>query len=174
MLGVNKGEVKLVSHSTDWKNLFESEKELLDSIIGEHVVDIQHIGSTSITDIHTKPIIDILVGVKSLHEVTKFDQKRLKVHGYYLLAKVELEGKKVFAKFSSLQNLTKTHILHVVKYEGEWWSQHAFFRDFLNENKEAREEYEDLKRILAKKYPNDEKSYTDEKKSFVDRILSKR
>jgi GrpB-like predicted nucleotidyltransferase (UPF0157 family) len=172
MLGLNKGEVKLVSYSFDWKNLFEKEKKLLNSIIGELVVDIQHFGSTSITGIDTKPIIDILVGAKSLNDVEEFDQERLKGEGYYQLPKVVIKGKKVFAKFSNLETLTKTHILHVVEHKGEWWSQHIFFRDFLNKDDDARRKYENLKRKLAKKYPEDEKSYSDEKKKFVDSILS--
>lgn len=172
MLGVNKGQVKLVAYSVNWKKLFEVEKELLHSIIGKNTKDIQHFGSTAIEGIKAKPILDILVGVQSLEEVEKFDKERINEQGYYHLPKVQLEGKVVFAKFSDLDNLTKTHIMHVVEFNGTWWKEHTYFRNYLNGNPDKAREYEALKENLALKYPNDERTYTDEKKKFVYDILS--
>ncbi len=171
MLGVNKGEVKLVNHSAGWKYLFNEEKELLQSIIGESIIDIQHFGSTAIEGISAKPVIDILVGVESLEDVRKFDRKRLKEKGYYHLSKVQLAGKVVFAKFSDLESLTKTHNMHVVEYNSSWWKKHTYFRDYLNDNPEKAKEYDALKQTLALKYPKDEKSYAKEKNRFVDDII---
>ncbi|SET64839.1 GrpB protein [Oceanobacillus limi] len=116
----------------------------------------QHFGSTAIEGINAKPIIDILVGVESLDEVEKFDKERLKENGYYHLSKVSLEGKVVFAKFSNLDNLTKTHIMHIVKHNCTWWKEHTYFRDYLNEHPEKAREYEALKKRLALKYPNED------------------
>lgn len=174
MLGLKKDEVKLVSHLKDWREEFSKEKTLLDSLIGEHVVDIHHIGSTAIDGIAAKPILDILVGVQSLDEVQKFDKQKLKEVGYYHLGRVEIEGKVVFARFSNMENLTKTHFLHVVEYEGDWWQQHIFFRDYLNEHPEVAQQYEALKNDLAEKYPNDINAYTDGKTKFIDEVLSRR
>jgi GrpB-like predicted nucleotidyltransferase (UPF0157 family) len=173
MLGVNKGEVILVNYSDNWKRLFDKEKSLLEKIIGDKTKDIQQFGSTAIKGIEAKPIIDILVGVKSLKDVEKFNKEKLKEAGYYHLSKVQIDGKEVFAKFTDLENLTKTHILHVVEYEGSWWNEHIFFRDYLNTNPSVAKDYGTLKKNLAAKYPNDERSYTDEKKQFVDDILNK-
>ena len=78
MLGLNKDVVKLVGHANNWKELFRSEKDLLNSLVGEHVVDIQHIGSTAIDGIAAKPLLDILVGVKSMEDAQKFDKHKLK------------------------------------------------------------------------------------------------
>ncbi|WP_349409325.1 GrpB family protein [Pseudalkalibacillus sp. SCS-8] len=173
MLGVNKGRVVLASHEQDWKRLFEEEKHLLESIIGDHIIDIQHIGSTAINGIQAKPIIDILVGVSDMEDVESFDLEKLKAQGIYRL-KVKREGKVVFAKFSSLEDKTKTHILHVVEHGGTWWQEHTFFRDYLIQHTDTAHEYERYKVQLANKYPTDEKTYTDEKKAFVDQILKKR
>ncbi|RXJ04574.1 GrpB family protein [Anaerobacillus alkaliphilus] len=174
MLGLKKGEVKLVDYSDRWKKLFEEECDLLHSIIGKHTKDIQHFGSTAIHGIQAKPMIDILVGVESLRMVEHFDQQRLKEIGYYHLPRVQIERKVVFAKFSNLETLTKTHVMHVVEYGGSWWQEHIFFRNYLNAHQEAAIEYEALKKRLARTYPNDERSYTDEKKRFVDDILMRR
>ncbi|UOQ86553.1 GrpB family protein [Gracilibacillus salinarum] len=171
MLGVNKGEVKLDPPSEDWKRLYKKEQQLLHTIIGNDIVELQHIGSTSIQQISAKPIIDILIGVDDLSRIEHFDETKLNNHGYYQLSKVHVEGKRVFAKFSNLEKLTKTHILHVVRYQGLLWNQLTYFRDYMNDNREKAKEYETLKQELARKHPHDERSYTIEKKKFVDGII---
>ncbi|MEI5908756.1 GrpB family protein [Bacillus spongiae] len=173
MIGVNKGDVTLVPHSKKWGKLFDKEKNLLYSLIGKHTIEIQHIGSTAISGIYAKPIIDIMIGVQSIADIEMFDQNLLKTHGYFHLQRVRMNGKVVFAKFMDLENLTKTHILHIVEYNGDWWNKHISFRNYLRENSEAAREYEELKLSLALKYPHDERTYTDKKKRFVDEILSK-
>ncbi|WP_204758484.1 DnaJ family domain-containing protein [Lentibacillus sediminis] len=172
MLGVNKGQVRLSEHSDTWDEQFAREKALLEEIIGEHVVDIQHFGSTAIKGISAKPIIDVLIGVDSLDRVKQFDRKKLREVNIYQL-KVKLDGKVVFAKISDMENISKTHIYHVVEHEGDLWKKHVHFRDYLNEHPEAATEYEALKQELAEKYAEDESSYTDAKKAFVDQILEK-
>ena len=171
MLGLNRNVVKLVGHANNWKELFRVEKDLLNALVGEHVVDIQHIGSTAIDGIAAKPLLDILVGVKSMDDVQKFDKHKLKEANIYHLGRVQIEGKEVFAKFSNLENLTKTHVLHVVEYGGDWWQKHIFFRDYLNEHPEVAKQYEALKKELAEAFPTNERSYTDGKKIFVEKIL---
>ncbi len=42
------------------------EKEQLCNALGDTVLGIEHIGSTSIPRIWAKPIVDIMIGVKSL------------------------------------------------------------------------------------------------------------
>jgi len=171
MLGLNKDVVKLVGHANNWKELFSVEKALLNSLVGEQVVDIQHIGSTAIDGIAAKPLLDILVGVKSMEDVQKFDKHELKKADIYHLGRVRIEGKEVFAKFSNLENLTKTHVLHVVEYDGDWWKKHIFFRDYLNEHPEVAKQYEVLKKELAEEFPTNERCYTDGKKIFVEKII---
>lgn len=171
MLGLNKDVVSLVPYHHEWKALYEQEKTLLESLIGEHVVDIEHIGSTAIAGIAAKPLLDILIGVTSMDDVKKFDKYRLKDADIYHLGRVEIEGKAVFAKFSDLEELTKTHVYHVVEYGGDWWKQHTLFRDYLNEHPDVARKYERLKKELVMKYPDNEKKYAELKKAFVDEVL---
>lgn len=70
MIGLKRGTVKLVKHESDWKEIFEAEKNILNSLIKDYIIDIQHIGSTSIPGIDSKPIIDILIGIKSLDYIS--------------------------------------------------------------------------------------------------------
>jgi len=171
MLGLNKDVVALTPYHKEWKELFIQEKALLESLIGKYIVDIQHIGSTAIEGIAAKPMLDVLIGVRSMNDVKQFDKYRLKEADIYHLGRVEIEGKAVFAKFSDLEELTKTHVYHVVEYGGDWGKQHTLFRDYLNEHPDVARKYERLKKELALKFPDNERQYAELKKSFVDEVL---
>jgi GrpB-like predicted nucleotidyltransferase (UPF0157 family) len=66
MVGLSKNSVKLYPHSEEWSILFENEKIKVYNCIKEYVIDIQHVGSTSIRGMHAKPIIDIVVAIDDL------------------------------------------------------------------------------------------------------------
>ena len=53
-------EVVVVAPDRGWREAFEAEAARLRSILGEHLLQIHHIGSTAIPSIAAKPIIDIL------------------------------------------------------------------------------------------------------------------
>ncbi len=171
MLGLNKDVVELVEHTDEWKDLFKQEKALLENLIGEHVISIEHIGSTAIGGIAAKPLLDLMIGVRSLNDVENFDRRKLKEAGIYHLGRVEIEGKLVYAKFSDLKELTKTHVYHVVEHEGDWWHRHTAFRDYLMEHPEIAKDYETLKKALVQLHPENEAAYAEGKKQFIDDVL---
>lgn len=170
MQGVNRSEVTLVPFDEKWVDAFISEKERLLSIIGKHIVAIEHFGSTAIGGIATKPVIDILIGVNNLKDVKDFDEKSLAKEKYYRLKNVEQKGKVVFAKFPELPDLRRTHYLHVVEHKGDWWNRHVHFRDILKNNRELAKEYEQLKKKLAASYPEDVRAYTKGKEAWIQSI----
>ena len=71
MIGLKRGTVKIVPYSEVWKKLFETEKDLLLSAIGSYVLEIEHVGSTSVKNLEAKPIIDIAVAVGNISNVEK-------------------------------------------------------------------------------------------------------
>src|SRR5690606_24934039 len=137
-----------------WKQSFQEESIKLQNIIGDHIEGIEHIGSTAINGMEAKPIVDILIGVKHLSDTSRFNFEVLKQEDYYRL-KANVKEKMVMAKFFDLTDQVKTHILHVVEINGDWWKQHIFFRDYLNANPEAAAEYAKLKTQLAMKFKHD-------------------
>jgi len=48
VIGLEKGIVRLAQYSPEWAKIFEREEKLLQSSIGKYIIEIQHIGSTSI------------------------------------------------------------------------------------------------------------------------------
>ena len=73
--------MKLSSYSQEWKTLYDNEEEKIKGVIGDFIVDIQHIGSTAIPVIAAKPIIDIAVLLSSLEKVEDLIKSLAKI-GY--------------------------------------------------------------------------------------------
>jgi GrpB-like predicted nucleotidyltransferase (UPF0157 family) len=168
MIGSPRNTVSLRLYNPNWKHLFEQEKNEILETVGQYVIDIQHIGSTSIEGLDAKPIIDIALAVGSFDEIDKI-ASALKPLGYARL-KVKIEGKTVFAKDTEMG---RTHSLHLELHKCVHWVEHIAFRDYLRSNPKAVDSYKQLKHSLALRYSDDVKSYTEGKKEFVDDILMK-
>jgi GrpB-like predicted nucleotidyltransferase (UPF0157 family) len=169
MLGLDRKIVELVSHQKAWKTLFESEEKLICGALGDLVLAIEHVGSTSIEGIKAKPIIDIMVGVRRLSDVEKCIAP-LEQIGYEFRGEQGIAGRPFFRK-GTFQ--ASTHHLSVVEYGGEIWKKHLSFRNYLRANAEAAREYDALKKDLAAKYKNEREKYTFGKTEFVEEILLK-
>lgn len=167
MLGAPRNTVHLQPYHPVWKSMFERDEAQLQNVIGAYVVDIQHVGSTSIVGLDAKPMIDIAIGVATFDHVDEIASE-LKTLGYLRL-RVKLDGKVVFAKDT---DMGRTHYLHLEIYNGVHWNAHLLFRDYLRAHPEVVESYLQLKRELAVQFSDDVKSYTDSKKAFVDAILA--
>ncbi len=59
MIGLPSDRVAIHPYTPEWARLFQEEKALILSGIGDYVLDVQHIGSTSVPGLAAKPIIDI-------------------------------------------------------------------------------------------------------------------
>lgn len=74
--------------------------------------------------------------------------------------------------FYNGSNLLQTHFIHVAKVSSNEWHDYINFRDYLNANPNVAKEYEKLKIVLSKKYPDNRKEYTTQKNDFIRRILN--
>lgn len=66
---MTKPVVNLTDYNPDWTITFEMEKKRIIESLGDKVLGIEHIGSTSIKGLGAKPIIDIILGVLIINEV---------------------------------------------------------------------------------------------------------
>lgn len=172
-LGLKNNEVRLVEYSPKWKDEFERSKNLI--LDHTHIPEnrIEHIGSTSIIGMLAKPIIDIVIGVDDLEKVDKTLFKELEKAGFFRL-KVNRPNEIVLAKFLDESYKVKTHFIHLVEYEKDLWHNLIFFRDYLNNNKEDREKYLDIKKKYVSKSSTGIIDYTNYKENFVKEIYKKR
>ena len=150
-----------------FKEIYSDEENILKSLLGNYIKRISHIGSTSIKNIKTKPIVDILIEID-------FDNKdivkeRLLNNNYILMA--ETSDKISFNKGYTINGYAD-NVFHIhIKEYGN--CDELYFRDYLNDNYEKAKEYEKLKLELYEKYKPDRDLYTEGKKEFVAEIVNR-
>ena len=87
MLGLPYGKVFLVPWTEEWEIEFMKEKQLIEEQIGEHILAIHHIGSTSIPYLSAKPIIDIAIELENytdgIHCIKKLELLNYKYRKKY-------------------------------------------------------------------------------------------
>jgi GrpB-like predicted nucleotidyltransferase (UPF0157 family) len=165
MIGLERGVVKLAPYTVEWRRCFEEEKVLLQAVIGQHVLDIQHVGSTSIPGMIAKPIIDIGVAVESFEEA-KVCIQPIEQLGYEYRGERGIPRRHYFAKGDP-----RTHHLHMNEIDSRDWENQVLFRDHLIQHPHLAEEYAALKVDLARRYPTDRDAYLDGKAPFIERAL---
>lgn len=153
------------SYNEKWRVAYLKEYKTLEKILGSYVLDIQHIGSTSIPGLDTKPVIDIAVGVRTLKDV-KFFREQLKRAGYDQLE--AFNDQMIFSK----QNTVETYCLHIHVYNSHSWCSQIKFRDKLRSNDALRNAYMTTKKELAKLYGEDNKTYAKLKSEFIEKLLT--
>ena len=172
-LGLKNDEVRLESYTPEWKDEFIKVKKELLKYTKLTDCRIEHIGSTAITGMSAKPLIDIVVGVDDLQEVDKPLLKSFSKAGFLWL-RVERPGEMVLAKFSDDTYKEKTHFIHLVDYQKELWNNLIFFRDHLNSNEDERKQYLEIKLDYLKASSTGVNEYTDFKEGFVKEFFAKR
>lgn len=164
-IGLEEGIVRLEKYSPEWKMLYEKEEKLLRDSVGEYIIDIQHIGSTSIPDIVAKPIIDIGIAIANFEEWQRLIEP-IQNLGYKYKGENGIPRRHYFVKGDP-----RTHHLHILEINSDEWKKHITFRDSLRKNKELADEYTRIKTELAEKFRNDRLAYTEGKTDFVQYVL---
>lgn len=164
-------KVSVVEYNQHWRKMFEDEKQLLQTTLGEESAKIEHIGSTAVVGLAAKPIIDIMIGLPDFSVVNTFVPK-IESLGYEYISKYEDEMpfRRYFAKN---RDLVRTHQIHMVEIGSEFWERHLLFRDYLRQNPEVADEYAVLKKKLAAREWTDVNEYADDKTEFIKSIESR-
>ena len=167
-LGLRRGTVKIVRHDKSWEKEAEKAMEILKSILGEDAVDIQHVGSTAISAISAKPIIDLVVGVNDLSQILLYNDL-LQQEGIY--CRNSDVANQLLYVMGDFENDTRTHHIHVVIWNGTEWNDYVNFRDYLNCNVAVALQYQQLKKELERKFSDDRSAYTKGKQTMIIDIL---
>ena len=164
-------KVSIVEYCPQWREMFEEEKQLLQAVLGEISVEVEHIGSTAVNGLAAKPIIDIMIGLPDFSVAEKL-VTRIEALSYEYIKKYEDEMpfRRFFVKN---QNGIRTHQIHMVEIGSEFWGRHLLFRDYLRQNPGMVNEYAALKKQLAEREWVDVNEYADAKTEFIRSIETK-
>ena len=143
--------VVVVPYDEAWKNAFEEIKIEIEAEIGDLIIGIEHVGSTSVKGMSAKPCIDIDVIIK---DYSVFDEivRKLGVIGYIHEGDLGIQDREAF-KYADKPHLM-THHLYVCPRDSEELHRHIAFRDFLRKNPEAVKKYSRVKETAAQLFPD--------------------
>lgn len=167
VLGLAQTQVRLHEPTPLWAKLYCEEEQRLKAALGSALLAIEHYGSTSVSGIQAKPIIDILAGIACLEDGPALI-KPLAALGYDYAGDAVVPGHHIFGKGEQ-----RTHLLHVVEYGSPIWEEALRFRDALRSDLHLAQEYEALKITLSEKYAERRADYTAAKASFIQAILDR-
>jgi GrpB-like predicted nucleotidyltransferase (UPF0157 family) len=166
-------EVEIVDYDPRWPSLFDEEAERLRSAIDPSlIVGLEHFGSTAIPGLPAKPIIDILIAVRSLAAAKAALVAPLRTLDYVYWADNPKKDRMFFVKGMPPFGSKRSHHVHVTELHGEMWQRLAF-RDYLRAHPEEAVAYAELKRRLAAEHRTDREAYTDAKSAYVENVLRK-
>jgi GrpB-like predicted nucleotidyltransferase (UPF0157 family) len=155
--------VTLAPHDPQWARMAEYEAARLKHKLGDVLVTVHHMGSTSIPGIAAKPTVDLMPTVTTLDalEARRGDVEALGYlwRGEFGIADrrycvLEREGKRVF----------HTHFF-VDGHENV--VQQLLFRDYLRAHREEALAYEAIKREAAAAHPWNSLAYNDHKSAWI-------
>ena len=162
--------VVVVPYEEAWKTAFEKIKNEIEAEIGDLVLGIEHVGSTSVEGMSAKPCIDMDVIIK---DYSVFDEivGKLGAIGYIHEGDLGIRNREAF-KYTNKPHLMKHH-LYVCPQDSEELHRHIIFRDFLRQNIEAVREYSSVKEKAAELYPNDIDQYIAYKSPCIEELYKK-
>lgn len=168
-LGQPRRIIKVVPHNPQWSKQYQKEAENLKKIFGQECISMQHMGSTAIPNIKAKPVIDILIEVRDLDAVEKFDNDMIAL-GYYPRGD-ESNSRRFY--YNKNTDGVRTHQVHVLQTGHPNFVDLVNFRDYLIAHPQEAEMYSRLKEQVTQEFPEDIVSYIKGKEAFVQEILRK-
>ena len=165
-------EVIITAYNPIWIVLFEAESALIQSVLIEGIVTrIEHFGSTAVPGLASKPIIDLLVGVKSLAVAKQVAVEPLERLGYAYWWE-NPDPLRMFLVKGLPPHHPRTHHLHLAEPDSNLWER-LLFRDYLRQHPGEAGRYAQLKYNLAQQFSHDRVAYTAGKAEYVESVMKK-
>jgi GrpB-like predicted nucleotidyltransferase (UPF0157 family) len=161
------GQIVLVDYDPDWPRQFTHAADRIRAALGDRVLLLEHVGSTSVPGLAAKPLIDIVLGVEDSTDEPSYVPP-LEAAGYTLrIREPDWWQHRMLAGDDPRQNL---HVFGVGCPESDRMLR---FRDWLRSHDDDRRRYEDTKRSLASRTWAYTQNYADAKSEVVETILER-
>jgi GrpB-like predicted nucleotidyltransferase (UPF0157 family) len=157
-------------YDASWLQLYEAEKTLVLGQIGEHLLTIEHIGSTSVPGLSAKPIIDMLLGVETLDQADLCVDPLYQLGYEYLPQRTAFTSARRFFRKYPPGGAVGYH-LHLLQPSNPYWMILLVFRNYLRHQPQVAQQYSLLKQQLATQFPTDPLAYLHGKAPFIHAVL---
>lgn len=159
------GPVVVADYDPRWPELYGREAARIRETLGERVLDLAHVGSTSVPGLAAKPIIDIDLTVPDSADEPGY-LPDLEAAGYRLC--IREPG---WHEHRALKGPDTNVNVHVWSPGSPEAARHLVFRDWLRAHPEDRDRYAATKRELASRPWEYIQGYADAKNDVVDAIM---
>lgn len=183
--------VEIVKHNPEWATIYHCLQLELNAELRDYAPTIEHIGSTSVPGLASKPVIDVLVGVSG-HEnldrvadaLSRYDYvyyQKLNAYTPYRRLFVKLKSKPsdiVVPKIYTNRDVIPKEItpyklanIHIMETDSEEWLRHIAFREYLIAHPAVAQEYEEVKiKLNSLDYWLENKEYHQAKNNFIRQV----
>jgi len=167
VMRVHNAPIELHEYSDEWPVLFVREEDRIRATLGDRVLMLEHVGSTSVPGLAAKPIIDMILAVADSADEPSY-VPAMESAGYVLhIREPEWHQHRLFKGPDTNINL------HVYSFGCPEMDKMLMFRDWLRSNYADRELYEHTKRELAKQTWKYVQNYADAKTTVVEEIVAR-
>ncbi|MFE1167284.1 GrpB family protein [Nocardiopsis sp. NPDC058789] len=160
------GRVRLSEPDPKWPYLFRQEESRVRSALGDRVLSLDHVGSTSVPGLAAKPCVDLLMVVADSADEPAY-LPDLEKAGYSLVI-----AEPDWFEHRVLKGPSVNLNLHVFSEGCEEVDRMRLFRDYLTADAGARERYTAVKRDLSERTWKRIQDYADAKSDIVLELLA--
>jgi GrpB-like predicted nucleotidyltransferase (UPF0157 family) len=153
-------------YDPQWPKSFEAIRSRIEPAFGRFAAAIEHVGSTAVSGLAARPIIDIDVLLRSNDDLTRVIE-RLSVLGYRHEGTAGISEREAFES----PGHDIVHHLYVCASDRQEFLGHLAVRDYLRRHPSHAEEYARLKRSLSGRFSIDRDAYTQAKSEFIEGVL---
>jgi GrpB-like predicted nucleotidyltransferase (UPF0157 family) len=159
--------INLAPHDPAWPSLFTRLAKQIHEALGDAILLLEHVGSTSVPGLSAKPVIDMVLVVADSSDESSY-VKPLEEKGY----RVRIREPDWY-EHRLLKSPEVAGNLHVFSAECEEIEWMLLFRDRLRIHADDRLLYEETKRELAARTWKYTQNYADAKAEVVQEILAR-
>jgi GrpB-like predicted nucleotidyltransferase (UPF0157 family) len=161
------GRIQVADYDPAWPGLFQREADRIRGVLGERVVLLEHVGSTSVPGLAAKPIIDILLIVPDSSDEPAYVPD-LEAAGYTLVIR-----EPDWYQHRCFKGPDTNINLHVYSPGCPEIERYLIFRDRLRGHPDDRAHYQLVKRELAERDWTYVQQYADAKTEVVEAIIAR-
>jgi GrpB-like predicted nucleotidyltransferase (UPF0157 family) len=171
MTANERRRVEFVEHSPEWASDARITAARITDALGSALVEIHHVGSTSIAGIRAKPIIDLLPVVADLGSLDA-EAPRLRAIGYEWRGEFGIAGRRYCTLDDAVtgQRLVQLHAFAAGHLEID---RMLLFRDYLRSHPHEARAYEAEKERCRLLHPDDTMAYAEAKTAWINSCVGR-
>lgn len=162
--GLEPFTAEIVDYDPAWPRRFDELAARIRVVLGEQLLDVQHVGSTSVPGLAAKPVIDIACTVADAEDEQAFVPQ---LGSLGLVLRARLPGRRF------LRTAAKDVHVHVLTSGHPQLAEYQLLREQLLRSAEDRELYAATKRRLAERPWSDMTEYSAAKSEVLAQVLSR-